>query len=96
MYRDPWRTKTDRAQAVQNGIIEENLRKLIRKDDYVENTGNTTKVSEGLMYSIHGTKQKLRLDRINEDHCGWSAKQSGMRASQSHPRYLAHMALVDL
>ena len=68
VYRDLWRTKTDRAQAVEYGIAGENLRKLISKDDSGENTGNTAKVCDGLMYSIHETKQKLRLDRIIEDH----------------------------
>ena len=68
VHGDLWRTKTDRAQANEYDIAGENLRKLISKDDSGENTGNPAKVSDGLMYSIHGTKQKLRLDRIIENH----------------------------
>ena len=67
-YSDQWRTKTDRAQAIEYGFTGENLRKLISKNDFGENTGNTEMVSDSLMYSIHGTKQKLRQDRIIEDH----------------------------
>ena len=66
VYKDLWRTKTDRAQAVEYGIARENRRKFISKDDTGANSGNAAKVSDGLMYSIHGTKQRMRLDRIIE------------------------------
>ena len=68
VYRDLWRTKTDVLQAVEYDIAGENLNKLISKDDSGASSGDATKVSDGLMYTIHGTKQKLQLDRIIDDH----------------------------
>ena len=41
---------------------------LISKDDSGANSGDSAKASDALMYSINGTKQKLQLDRIIEDH----------------------------
>ena len=53
---------------IQYGIASENLRKLISKDDSGATSGDTTKVSEKLMFDIYGTKQKICLDRIISDH----------------------------
>lgn len=68
MYNDLWRTKTDRLQTVEYGIANENLRKLVSKDDSGANSGDTQKVSDGLMFSINGTKQKIQLGRILDNH----------------------------
>ena len=68
MYKDLWRTKTDRVQAVECGIAGENFRNLISKDDSGANSVDTAKMSNALMYSIHGTRQKIRLDKIIENH----------------------------
>ena len=66
--KDLWRTKADRLQAVEYGICNENLRKLISKDDSGANSGDAQKVSDGLMYTVHGTNQKVQLDKILENH----------------------------
>lgn len=57
--KDLPRTKTDRLQAVEYGIANENLCILICKGDSGANSGNNQNVSDGLMFSIHGTKQKI-------------------------------------
>ena len=61
VYKDLWRTKTDRLQALEYGIANENLRKLISKDDSGANSGDEEKVSDGLMFAVCGTKQRLRV-----------------------------------
>ena len=53
---------------VEYGIGNENLRKLISKDDSGEKSGNTQKVSDALMLSIYDSKQKVCLDKIIRDH----------------------------
>ena len=53
---------------IEYGIAGENLRKLISKDDTGAKTGNTSKVSDALMFSVHGTKQRIKLGKILEDH----------------------------
>ena len=61
VYKDLWRTKTDRKQSPEYGIANENLRKLISKDDSGANSGDAGKVNDGLMFSVFGTKQRLRV-----------------------------------
>ena len=68
MYKDLWRTKTDRLQALEYGIANENLRKLNSKDDSGANSGDAQKVSDGLMFAVNGTKQRLRVGKILDDH----------------------------
>lgn len=63
-----WRNKTDRLQAVQYGIANETLRKPISKDNSGANSGDAQNVCDGLMFSIHGTLQKIRLKKILENH----------------------------
>ena len=53
---------------IEYGIGFQNLRKLISKDDSGATSGDTTKVSEKLMFDIFGIKQKICLDRIISDH----------------------------
>ena len=57
---------------VEYGIVGENLRKLISKDDSGASSGNTSKVSDVLMYSVHGRKQRIKLGKILEDHSLYS------------------------
>ena len=68
VYRDLWKTSSKRDDMVEYGIAGENLRKLISKDDTGETSGNTSKVSDELMYNVHGTKQRIKLGKILEDH----------------------------
>ena len=67
VYKDLWRTKTDRLQTLEYGIANENLRKLIRKDDSGA-SGDAQKVSDGLMFSVSGAKQRVRIGRILDNH----------------------------
>ena len=41
---------------------------FLSKDDSGATNGDATKVSEKLLFDIHGTKQKICLDRIISDH----------------------------
>ena len=68
VYKDLWKTKTDKLQAVEYGIANEKLRELISKDDSGAYSGDTQKVSDGLMFSIHGTKQKIQVSWVLKDH----------------------------
>ena len=68
VYKDLWRTPKERGNLIEYGIANENMRKLISKDDSGATTGDSEKVSDGLMYSILGTKQRIKLGKILEDH----------------------------
>ena len=52
---------------VEYGVAGENLRKLISKDDSGATSGNNSKVSDALVFSVIGTKQKISLDKILGD-----------------------------
>ena len=68
VYKDLWRTPKERGNLIEYGIANENLRKLISKDDSGATSGSAEKVSDGLMFSILGTKQRIKLGKILEDH----------------------------
>ena len=68
IYRDLWRPDKERDNMVEYGIANENLRKLISKDDTGAASGDDDKVSDALMFAVHGTKQRIRLGKILEDH----------------------------
>ena len=68
IYKDLYKSKSQRRNMIQYEIGSTNLRKLISKDDTGATSGNTTKVSEKLMYNIYGTKQKICLDKIIGNH----------------------------
>ena len=68
IYRDLWRPDKERANMVEYGIANENLRKLISKDDTGAASGDDDKVSDALMFAVHGTKQRIKLGKILEDH----------------------------
>ena len=53
---------------IEFGVAGENLRKLISKDDSGVKSGNTSKVSDNLMFEVYGTKQRIKLGKILEDH----------------------------
>ena len=54
--------------AVGYGIGNENIRKLISEDDSGGNSDDAQNVSNGLMFSIHGTKQKIKLDWMLDNY----------------------------
>ena len=68
VYKDMWLTEGDRDKMIECGLADENLRKLISKDDSGATTGDTTKVSDVLMFSVYGSKLKIPLERIIADH----------------------------
>ena len=68
VYKDLWKTSRERDDMVEYGVANENLRKLISKDDSGAASGDEAKVSDALMYAVHGTKQRIKLGKILEDH----------------------------
>ena len=68
VYKDLWKTSKERDNLIEYGIGSENLRKLISKDDSAVSSGDAGKVSDALMFSIHSTKQRIKLGKILEDH----------------------------
>ena len=68
VYKDLWRTPKERGNLIEYGIANENLRKLISKDDSGATSGDAEKVSDGLMFNVLGTKQRIKLGKILEDH----------------------------
>ena len=68
VYKDLWKTNSQRLDMVKYGIAGENLRKLISKDDSGAKSGNAQKVSDPLTLSIYEHEQKICLDKIICDH----------------------------
>ena len=68
IYKDLWKPEYERSDVIEYGIGNENVRKLISKDDSGAKSGNTQKVSDALMFDIFGTKQCLKLEKILSTH----------------------------
>ena len=68
VYKDLWKTNSQRLDMVEYGIAGEDLRKLISKDDSGAKTGTTQKVSDALILSIYEHKKKICFDKIIRDH----------------------------
>ena len=68
IYKDLWKPDYERADMIQYGIGNENVRKLISKDSSGATSGTTQKVSDKLMFDIFGTKQCLKLEKILSTH----------------------------
>ena len=68
VYKDLWKSEIERNDMIEFGIGGENFRKLISKDVSGATSGNTSKVSDKLMYDTFETKQKIKLTKILEDH----------------------------
>ena len=68
VYKDLWKSESERNDMVEYGIGRQNLRKLISKDDSEASSGNANKVADKLMYDIYGTKQSLKLEKIISGH----------------------------
>ena len=68
IYKDLWKTDRERGDMIEYGVAGENLRKLISKDDSGVSSGDAEKLSDALMFKVHGTKQRIKLGKILEDH----------------------------
>ena len=68
LYKDLWLDRRVRDNRVEYGIGSKNLRKLLSGDDSGLNVGDAGKVSDALIHSIYGSKQRIRLDKILGDH----------------------------
>ncbi len=53
---------------VEYVIGSKNLRKLLSDDDSGLKVGDEGKVSDALIHSVYGSKQRIRLDKILSDH----------------------------
>ena len=56
IYKDLWKPEYERSDMIEYGIGNENVRKLISKDDSGAASENTQNVSDKLMFDIFGTK----------------------------------------
>lgn len=65
VYKDLWKSNSERNQIIE---YDESLRKLVSKDDNGTTSGSTGKVADKLMFDKYVTKQRVRFDRIVEDH----------------------------
>ena len=63
VYKDLWKPPHERSDMIEYGIGNENVRKLISKDDSGATSGNTQKESDERMFDIFGTKQCLKLEK---------------------------------
>ncbi len=68
LYKDLWLDKRERDNMVEYGIGSKNLRKLLSGDDSGLKVGDAGKISDALIHSIYGSKQRIRLDKILSDH----------------------------
>ena len=68
VYKDLWKPDFIRADMIEYGIGNENMRKLISKDDSAASSGNTQKTSDKLMFDIFGTKQCMKLEKILSEY----------------------------
>ena len=57
----------DRKKMIEQGVANENLRKLFSGDDSGKKVGDTSKVADALVLSIYGTKLKKPIDKIIGD-----------------------------
>ena len=60
--------KRKRDNRVEYAIGSKNLRKLLSGDDSGLEVGDVGKVSDALIHSVYGSKQRIRLDKILSDH----------------------------
>ena len=68
VYKDLWLTLGDRKKMIEQGVANENLRKLFSGNDSGKKAGDTGKVADALVQSIYGTKLKKPIDKIIGDH----------------------------
>jgi hypothetical protein len=68
VYKDLWLTLGDRKKMTEQGLANENLRKLISGDDSGVKVGDTGKVADALLHSVYGSKLRKPIDKIIADH----------------------------
>ena len=68
LYKDLWLYIRVRNNRVEYEVGSKNLRKLLSGDDSGLKVGDASKVSDGLIHSIYGSKQRIRLENILGDH----------------------------
>ncbi len=68
LYKDLSLDIRVRDNRIEYGIWSKNLRKLLSGDDSGLKVGDAGKVSDALIHSIYGSKQRIRLDKILGDH----------------------------
>ncbi len=57
-----------RDNIVEYGIGSKNLTNLLSGDDSGLEVGNVGKVTDALIHSVYGSKQRIKLDKILGDH----------------------------
>jgi hypothetical protein len=68
VYKDLWLTLGDRKKMTEQGLANENLRKLISGDDSSVKVGDAGKVADALLHSVYGSKLRKPIDKIIADH----------------------------
>ena len=68
LYKYLWLDKREKDNMVEYGIGSKNLRKILSDDDSGLKVRDAGKVSDALIHSIYGSKQRIRLDKILSDH----------------------------
>ncbi|CAB3982837.1 Hypothetical predicted protein [Paramuricea clavata] len=67
IYKDLWKMDTKRANMIEYGIMNENTRKLLSKDDSANQTAKTEGVYDLVMAKVY-KEQKMKLGKILNDH----------------------------
>ena len=67
VYKDLWKMNSKRDNMIEYGIMNENTRKLISKDDSADSTAKTDGDYDAVMAKIYN-EQKMKLGKILNDH----------------------------
>ncbi|CAB4033879.1 Hypothetical predicted protein [Paramuricea clavata] len=67
VYKDLWKTDPKRANMVEYGIMNENTRKMLSKDDSVDQTAKEDGGYDLVMAKVY-KEQKMKLGKILNDH----------------------------
>lgn len=65
-FKGKWSSKSERTDLIEYGIGTKNWRKLTSKDDSGSSSGDTARAQDALMYSIFGTKLRIKLCKVLE------------------------------
>jgi hypothetical protein len=67
VYKDLWKSDGKRSNMVEYGIVNENTRKLLSKDDSADQTAKTEGDYDLVMAKVY-KEQKMKLGKILNDH----------------------------
>ncbi|CAB3997576.1 Hypothetical predicted protein [Paramuricea clavata] len=67
VYKDLWKMNSKRANMIEYGIMKENTRKLLSKDDSADQTAKTDGDYDLVMAKVY-KEQKMKLGKILNDH----------------------------